>query len=235
MIRYIVLFAFAGLTPLQAQSPRSLEVRTLCFGYSNRVKEVTLAGDAEGQSSIDCKLVKYLEPQQKKMTVSEDFILIGEPGANGFDEWSKVKVEKGITEALLVFFPLPSAEQPYKVVVLDDSSKEFPLASFQIANMSPKALRLIVGENPIQIQPGETKLISKFKNQKANGQVSYFAYYQDGEEWKRLSTGFWDVIPTKRNLQIAFGNPKSKTVEMRGYEDGLPVLKALLQEQQEKK
>lgn len=232
MIRYIAFVALAGLSSLHAQTARQLEVRTLCFGYSNRVKEVTLAGDPEGQSLVESKLLKYLEPRQEKLTVLGDQILIGEPGEDGFDDWSKVRVEKGVAEVLLVFFPLADEDKPYKVVALDDSSKAFPLASFQIANMSPKTLRLIVGENPVQIKPGETKVMSEFKNKKANGQVAYYAYYQEGEDWKRLSTGFWDVLPRKRNFQIAFGNPKSKTVEMRGYEDGLPVMKALLLEQQ---
>lgn len=231
-MRYFAFCSLVGFSFLHAQTPRELEVRTLCFSYSNRVKEVTLAGDVEGQSQVKCQLVKYLEPRQEKMTVIDNQILLGKQGDNGFESWGKVKIEKGISEVLLVFFPLPDEAKPYQVVAFNDSSKGFPLASFQIANMSPKTLRLIVGENPIQIKPGEVKLLSEFKNKKANGQVSYYAYYQDGNEWQRLSTGFWDVIPNKRNLQIAFGNPQSKTVEIRGYEDGLPVLKALLQQQE---
>jgi hypothetical protein len=99
--------------------------------------------------------------------------------------------------------------------------------------MSNRSLRLIVGEKPIEIKAGGRRLIKEFNNMKKNGQVSYYAYYQDGEDWKRLSSGFWDVVPRKRSLQIAFGNPKTKTVQMRSYEDGLPIVKALQKQQSE--
>ena len=118
-------------------------------------------------------------------------------------------------------------------MAVDDSSKSFPLESYLFANMSPNALRFVVGDSPLEVKPGEFKLLSDFKNVKSNGQVSYYAYYQKGKEWKRLSSGFWDVVPRKRNFQIAFGNPKTKNVELRGYEDSFPVLKELLRKQQQ--
>jgi hypothetical protein len=233
MLKKIILLLAFTCGSLLAQTPRSLEVRTLCFGYSNRIKDVTLAGDPEGKAVIDCKLKRYLESKQQPLTVLDNQILIGEPGDAGFNTWATVPIEKGLQEVLLVFFPLDNAKKPYQVMAFDDSSKNFPLASFQIANMSNRSLRLIVGEKPIEIKAGGRRLIKEFNNMKKNGQVSYYAYYQDGEDWKRLSSGFWDVVPRKRSLQIAFGNPKTKTVQMRSYEDGLPIVKALQKQQSE--
>lgn len=215
-----------------AQEPRNIEFRTLCFSYAESIREVTLAGDSEGTMTVTTKLVKYLDTNQKPLTVLGNEIHLGTADSEGaFKSSTKTTLPAGASEILLVLFPSGQKGQPYLMKAYDDSSKAFPLASYQIANMSPSKLRLIVGEVPLELSPGETQIISKFKNVKGNGQVPYYAYSQVGTEWKRLSTGFWDVIPQKRNFQIAWENPHSKTVEIRGYEDSLPILKALLQSQ----
>lgn len=215
-----------------AQEPRNIELRTLCFAYAKSIREVTLAGDPEGKATVTTQLLKYLDTKQKKLTVLGNEIYLGEAGEDGaFKSTTKTTIPAGASEVLLVLFPSGEAGQPYLMKAYNDSSQAFPLASYQIANMSPNKLRLIVGEVPIELSPGETKIISEFKNVKGNGQVPYYAYSQVGEDWKRLSTGFWDVIPQKRNFQIAWENPRSKNVEIRGYEDSLPVLRALLKSQ----
>ena len=230
----LLIFFLLALFPVGAQeTTREIEVRTLCFGYSSGLKELSLAGDKEGASQVDVELKKYLNNSQQPLTIVGDEVLVGELGNETLEFWETVKIAKSMKEVLLVFFPLNDPKKPYRVMAVDDSSKSFPLESYLFANMSPNALRFVVGDSPLEVKPGEFKLLSDFKNVKSNGQVSYYAYYQKGKEWKRLSSGFWDVVPRKRNFQIAFGNPKTKNVELRGYEDSFPVLKELLRKQQQ--
>lgn len=232
MLLRITLYLTLLSALCSAQEPRNIEFRTLCFSYAESVREVTLAGDPKGTATVTTKLVKYLDTKQKPLTVLGNEIHLGTADSEGaFKSSTKTAIPAGASQVLLVFFPSGKEEYPYLVKAYDDSSKVFPLASYQIANMSRNKLRLIVGEVSLELAPGETKVISEFKNVKGNGQVPYYAYSQEGTEWKRLSTGFWDVIPQKRNFQIAWKNPRSKTVEIRGYEDSLPVLRALLQTQ----
>lgn len=215
-----------------AQEPRNIELRTLCFAYAESIREVTLSGDPEGKATVTTKLLKYLDTKQTKLTLLGNEIYLGEAGPEGtFNSKTKATIPPGVSEVLLVLFPSGNAESPYLMKAYDDSAKAFPLASYQIANMSRSKIRLIVGEVPLELSPGETQIVSKFKNVKKNGQVPYYAYAQIGTDWKRLSSGFWDVIPQKRNFQIAWENPRSKSVEIHGYEDSLPVLKALIQSQ----
>ena len=212
---------------------REVQVRTLCFGYSHGMKNLSLAGDPEGVSVVEANLKKYLDSTQQPVTVGNNEILVGALGEEGFETWSKVAIAKPLKEVLLVFFPVDDAEKPYRVRAIDDSEKGFPLKSFLITNMSPHTLRFKIGGKPIEIKSGEIELVTKMDKVKANGQVEYYAYFQDGKEWKRLSSGFWSVLPRKRNFQIAFRNAKTKAVELKGYEDSFPVLKALRRQQEQ--
>lgn len=217
----------------RGQEPRTIDVRSLCFKASAGVKSLTVAGDPKGESIVDFKLKRYLQTKQEKLTLTNNQIFIGPDGGGEFGSWGSISIEPNLTEVLLLFLPTGQTTKPYKVIPFDDSVKSFPLGSFQIINLSPNALRLIVGKKPFQLKRGERTTISKFQNKKANGQVAYYAFYQNEGDWKRLSSGFWDVVPRKRNLQIAYQNPKSGRLEMRGFEDGLPVVKALLQQQED--
>ncbi|MGJ8725194.1 MAG: hypothetical protein ACSHYB_11600 [Roseibacillus sp.] len=232
-MRSLLIFLFLINANCIAQSSRSIEVRTLCFDYAHRVREVTLSGDDIGESQATSKLLKYLDTKQSTLIIAENTVRVGETaGESGLKVWSRVPVPPSIKEALFVFFPSNNPEKPYLIKVFDDSEKAFPLASFQIANMSHCPLRFIIGGQPLEIQPGKNTFLSEFKQKKANGQVPYYAYSQKDQDWKRLSTGFWDVIPRKRTFQIAFSNPTSNKVELRGYDDSLPIMKALLKAQQ---
>lgn len=222
--------------PLAAQEePRDLEVRTLCFSYSSGLKELSLAGDLEGKSQSEVQLKKYLGNEVLELTLLGDRLLVGKPGEEGFQAWETVAIPQSLREVLLVFFPNNDSKKPYRVMAFDDSAKAFPLGSFYLANRSSSSLRFIVGEEPYEVKPGKSKLLSEFKNKKANGQVSYYAYYQEGKDWRRLSTGFWTVVERKRTFQIAYENAKTGRLELRGYSDGFPAYKKLLQEQEARK
>lgn len=226
------MLLLASCLVLSAQETRLLEVRTLCFNYSQGARKVTIAGDPEGNSQAEFKLTKYMGTTQQKMSIAGNTLFLdAKAGGDVLGKWGKVAIPPKFREVLLVFFPVSDKSKPYRVVAFDDSSSAFPLGSFQLVNTSPSPLRFVVGEIPFQLKPGERKVISEFKNMKANGQISYYAYYLKDQDWQRLSTGFWDVIPQKRNLQIAFGDSKTKSVQMRGFEDSLPVMKALLEAQ----
>ncbi|GHC61115.1 hypothetical protein [Roseibacillus persicicus] len=234
MLSKITLILSLLTASLLAQEPRQIEVRTLCFGYSNSVREVTLTGDPAGEDTLDTKLAKHLDNHQDVLTVVGDEVRVGQKdGSGSFQSWSKTAIPKGASEVLFVLFPSGIKEKPYLIKAYNDGARGFPLASFQISNMSESTLRLIVGDEPIELAPGQSKNISKFKKVKKNGQVPYYVYSKDGSEWKRLSTGLWDILPRKRNFQIAWTNPDSKNVEIRGYEDSLPLVKALLKQQAE--
>lgn len=233
---YLKILSIALLLslPTFAQQPRNIEVRALCFEYSNNVREASLASDPLGEAKVGVKLFKYLKPKQQEMTILTNEIFVGSGNAE-FKVWSKVQIPEKMTQALLVFFPSGNSDQPYQVKVFDDSVKAFPVASFQIANVSPTSLRLIIGGTPVEIPAGGSKLISEFKKKKSNGQVSYYAYYLEGTDWKRLSTGFWDVIANKRSFQVAYGDSSRKSVSLRGYDDGLPILRELNAKRQAQK
>lgn len=229
---WLFLPLFLQLSVNAQSEPRTVEVRTLCFSYSAGLKTVSLAGDAMGESQVEVKLEKYLDSNQESLTLVENKILVGKSADNGFQAWETVSVNKSLKEVLLVFFPMADAKKPYRVVAVDDSAKGFPLGSFLIANMSPSSLRFVVGEKPLEVKPGQFKLLSELENVKPNGQVAYYAYFQEEKDWKRLSTGFWSVVPRKRSFQIAYRNPKSRNVELKGYSDAFPVFKELLRKQE---
>ena len=185
-----LLLLLSTLLPLSVQDePREIEVRTLAFNYSAKMKNLSLAGDPRGDSQIEVELLKYTNSTQQPLTLVGDELLVGEPSAEGFASWESVSIDKALQEVLLVFFPVEDPKKPYHIVAVDDSEKSFPLGSFLLANMSPHALRFVIGDSRYEVKKGEFQLISELKNVKSNEQVPYYAYVQKDNDWKRLSTG----------------------------------------------
>lgn len=229
------LFLFTILPLVAQDEKREIEVRTLCFSYSGTQRDCLLAGDLAGKSRQEIKLERSLRTKQHLLDCVDDTILVGQPDGDGLKVWDRVTVPKSMSEVLLVFFPLSDPEKPYRVVPVVDSTKDFPLSRFLIANMSPHPLRFKVGEVGMEIQPGKIKLLPVIKEVKANGQVPYYVYFEENGDWSRLSTGFWSILPRKRNFQIAFKNPRTQNVELRGYSDGFPVYKEILKKKEKAK
>ncbi|MDP0491854.1 MAG: hypothetical protein Q7Q71_12470 [Verrucomicrobiota bacterium JB023] len=228
----ILLLALLGMTSFLAGQGKTIQVRTFCFEFAPGARNVTVAGDLELMSSYDVPLKKTLPLEQQALTLASNKILIGAKDGATLNVWADPTIPANTNEVMIVLFPSKNKEKPYHAALFDDSLRSHPLGTFRIANYAPNSVRLVIGGSPVEIPSGKNTLVEEFPEKKANGQVAYFAYFKAGNEWKRVSTGFWDVIEKKRTLQIAYQNPFNNRLEIRGFEDSLPIMKALRAKQQ---
>ena len=68
-----------------------------------------------------------------------------------------------------------------------------------------------------------------------DGRFTYVAQYQEGDTWNRLSTGYWTRRDKIRSVQIAFLDPKTERLTMRGYDDTLVIATESLAKQKKDK
>ena len=78
-----------------------------------------------------------------------------------------------------------------------------------------------MGDQRVDLPPGKIKVVDKITGAREDGRFGYVAQYQEGETWNRLSTGYWNLRKNVRSLQIAYLDPRSKRLTMRGYDDTL--------------
>ena len=71
---------------------------------------------------------------------------------------------------------------------------------------------------PFDFKSGEVRLIENPPVGDANSSAMRAFTFQD-EQWQRIAAGVWPHPGQKRVLQVAFDNPESRQVEMRGIRD----------------
>ena len=90
--------------------------------------------------------------------------------------------------------------------------------------MSASKLRFAMGNERFELLPGSIRMLPRIDGAEEDGRFAYVAQYQDGETWNRLSTGFWTRREKVRSVQIAFLNPQTRRLTLRGYDDTLAVV-----------
>jgi hypothetical protein len=134
-------------------------------------------------------------------------------------ELARATLPRSTDRFLLIF--LPAANQKFRIFVLDDSIKEFPLGSYRVFNLSHRAVKLTLEDKPYEFKSGQSSLITDPPVQ-ANNHSAMYAFAQTDGKWQRIGSGLWPHPGDKRSIQIFFDNPESQQTELRGFRDISP-------------
>ena len=216
----------------QVKDVRTIRFRTLCFEFAPGDKVITASGDPSLTSKATVELSRRLDGRQDQISVTAGQVVLGklDTDAAGKPVLAPMAVAKlPATGNEFLFMLVPSGKETgelYRCLVLPDDVASFPPGGFRLINMSPAKLRFAMGNEKFELLPGAIKMLGKIGGAREDGRFAYVAQYQDGDVWNRLSTGFWTRRDRIRSLQIAFRDPQSQRLVMRGYDDTLTVVPA---------
>ena len=230
-MKHLLCLLLATVTPLVAapSDGRAIRFRTLCFEFAPGDHTVTVSGDPTLASKATVELFRRLDSSQNQISVTAAQVLLGKPAT---DAAGKPLIEPMAVAILpatgseFLFLLVPSGKETgevYRCMVLDDDTKKFPAGGFRLINMSRTKLRFMMGTERFELLPGAIRMLEKIGGVLEDGRFTYVAQYQDGDTWNRLSTGYWTRRDKIRSVQIAFLDPKTQRLTMRGYDDTLVI------------
>lgn len=228
LLRAFVFAILTGTALAQTDPPPTREVtlRLLAFD-ANSIPPESFAHDPASPQpgpGVSAPIKSYLNHEVTNLKLFGNTVVFSstaqakDPKAAEL-EFAKVLLPNIGNRLLLIF--LPAAKGKFKVFVLDDSVKAFPLGSYQVFNLSHLPVRLTLENKPFDFKPGQDTLISDPPVQE-NQHSAMYAFVQADGKWQRIGAGLWPHPGKKRSIQIFFDNPESQQTELRGFRDIAP-------------
>jgi hypothetical protein len=119
---------------------------------------------------------------------------------------------------ILLFNPVTTDPVTFNVVAVDDQAKAFPAGSFQVINLCPEPIRIVLETEPFEFKPGEARVIGDPPVNEARSSAMRASFQRDGK-WQAFASGIWPHPGGKRVLQVITTNPASGHLELRGVRD----------------
>ncbi|MBK1825780.1 hypothetical protein [Haloferula rosea] len=215
MIRILAITLFLSAIA-HAQAPQKTSASFYCFRYADELEDVFVRTGAEVYQKVELSTANMLGPLEVVISEGSVFVHREDTDAEGktiYPPVGKISL-RGIDKPLIVLFPGKEADPlPYRGVTIDRDNAKFPMGSYQFMNLSPYAMRGLVGKVRIDAKPGE---VTNLKPQGEPGQMQQVTFeYLDGEIWKTMTKTRWAVRDDRRNLMCAYLDPKSQRVKLR--------------------
>jgi hypothetical protein len=160
----------------------------------------------------------------------------GDPRAAPLAQWTRVAsttLPAGSRRVMLAFVPQPPASQPvaggaspdpFRVIVIDDDPKAFPVGSLRLINFSPHELAFELGGVQGTLAPGAQKVEAPKLDQKHRTYLRLAT--QQGGQWQLFHQGVASVLPHRRSTYLVVFSVSRQIAEgmdlVRGR-DGRPV------------
>ena len=233
IFRYILFtfflpFLVPSFLAAQESETRVLRLRCISFQVDGRIPELfahSVPQDDEPDEGVAVEVRTYLNHEYLRLPMKGDRIAFTTDldAASVNDEEklvARLKLSDGLRPAILMFLPGDGQEGSlkYRVMAIEDTVGEFPRGSLKVMNLSPAPIRLMLEEEKFDFRSGDVRLIDDMPVGERNSAAMKAFIFAEGK-WIRIGAGIWPHPGEKRVLQIAFYNPKSRNIEVRGIRD----------------
>lgn len=214
-----------------AQQTREISLRTLCFKKVGDVNELLLlTGPEDNPLPVTVPLFSSYSPEipVKISRNTLSFALKNPALGEGQEQDSFPIVGEGkladSARQVAIFIPSGNEEKPYNVLVLDESTKAFPLGSTYLINLAPKPIRFTLGEKDLTVQPGKMGTVEKPKKVTEMNQATMrvFVPAPEASRWQVVTSTVWRITDNRRSLAIAYEDPKSKRIYVSAHQETPP-------------
>jgi hypothetical protein len=218
------------LLPVHAQDvaqARTLKIRCLSFQADHALPplfahQVDSAPEVEG---VPVEVKSYLNHEAESLVMAGAELMFTTSASRAKpvapDQLiAHLKVPPQLRSVVLMFLPgdgKPGSPR-CRILPIDDSTRAFPRGLLKIINLSRFPLRIELEKKAFDFKSGEARLIEDPPVGEANSSAMRSFTFKD-KQWQRIGAGNWPHPGTKRVIQLAFDNPMSRQVEMRGIRD----------------
>ncbi len=211
------LLCFILILPSVADA-RSVSCRLLSFGAKENSTPMLALSDKGDE--IPCVL--------SSGTLSEPIVFFADNGRIRFfspgerEPTATATIPSSVSNALLIFVKTATSAEntlPWRILVVEDSAKNFPDGGAFIANFYNKNIRFVVGEHKGMLNPaGNHGYPLPTKRDEFNMAPVIFEFLQD-DKWRTASESSLRFLPGMRYLIIAYVDPASGRPRIRTFQD----------------
>ncbi|MEO1857337.1 MAG: hypothetical protein ABGY95_08265 [Rubritalea sp.] len=198
------------------QDERVVKVSLYAFDYAKSHKTVYLT-DGEGQvTDVRLSTANIIGPFKTRLDDKLNVVVRcktkNEDGETVYPAIAKVKIPTHIREPLLVLFP-GGKVSVYKGFAIDRKMSDFPLGSYKCINMSPTAIRGLVGKTKVQVASGKVAFFDPSAN--AGEYLDVHFQYQRPDDWKTFGRTRWPKQKVRRCILFVYLDPLTKRMKIR--------------------
>lgn len=129
-----------------------------------------------------------------------------------------------LKSAILVFVPAADAQGalPWKMVVIDDSERNFPPGGTMVANFHNGEIRVAIGEGRATLEPGGMRALPLPERRDDFRMAPVLVQFEQDGKWRTVSESMLRFLPSIRYLICAYVDPVSKRPRISTYQDFTP-------------
>ncbi|MEO1856512.1 MAG: hypothetical protein ABGY95_03970 [Rubritalea sp.] len=208
------------LSPTEDATMSSLEsvkLSVYAMAYAEGHKKIYLTNSKGETKQVSLSTANILGPYQTALDADSNLILRTQKktneGATIYPPIAQVKFPDDIKEPLMIL--VPSADgQAYEAVFIDRSLESFPKGCYMMTNLSSKEIHGHVGDTKVDVMPDNITLITPTVGKEDLLDVHF--EYQSTNQWRTFARTRWVYKKNKRSLLLAFLDPKTKRMRIRG-------------------
>lgn len=220
-----ILLALLFLPAVGASAEsRKVKLRTICFEHAGDLKNVVLVGGDRKTPGPELPLFTSAFSDEIEATIQGDELVFAGISADG-SPLIPVASGKAVPgeRQLVVFIPGARGANPYRLLVIDDSEKAFPMGATIAYNLSSSAVRFSVGEHASDLKPGAHWLIPQPKKVNAMNQAGVVISFADKSgKLVPVNSTRWLSTDQQRTLAIAYVHPETRQPTVNAYVDTPP-------------
>ena len=138
------------------------------------------------------------------------------------------KIPANLKRAILIFVagPKTPGALPWRVFVIEDSTKNIPDGGAYVVNFHSQDIRCVIGEAKIQLRPAMSTGVRLPEKRDDFNMAPVALQFQLGETWRNASETMLRFLPGMRYLIFAYLDPASGRPKVHTIQDtkiGAPV------------
>lgn len=221
-----ILFLATLILPsiVTGQESRPINCRFLSFGGGEEEIISALSLSDKG-AEIVCPLPS--DQLSQKVVCFAKNNTIGFLTAADKTPMAAAAIPPGFDSVLLVFVQARQAAEagsatPWRVLVIEDSPKNFPDGGAFVANFNPKEVRFIIGEHKGMLRAAGSHGYARPAERDAFNMSTVMFEFLDNDKWRIANESALRFLPGMRYLIFAYTDPVSGRPRINTYQDFAP-------------
>jgi len=230
----LTILAVACLVPpaVLAQSTRTINFRTVCFRQEQKIDKVLVPAPGEKDAMRQVPLFgDYSDLMKMKIKNGVAVFSVEDPDSKDEKKpYRPVGTAKVPASTQILFLFLPPAKGsklPYRVLALPDDLRAAPWRSVRLLNIASVPTRFNLGEfsgkKAKLLAPGKMTIVPRVRKVNNFNKYNVVIEVQGKHGFVGVSNTRWSSVAGKRDLAIAYIDPKTHRPIVNLYPDIKPA------------
>ena len=209
---------------------KKVMLRTLCFEHIDGITKVAAVGPGKEKPELyPVNLYTSTFSDEVEVTLADDGVLrfVVETTADARGQAGQRVVAEGKardgSRQIALFVTGGQGGMPYRLLVIDATEQAFPMGATLLLNLAPLPVRFTIGENACELRSNESKTLPQAKKVNERNQCNVLiAFAGKDNSWTPVNQTRWLSSEEKRDIAVAFLDPRTKQPTVRSYQDFPP-------------